>query len=82
MCPYRQVIYYFEACPENGWQPRVPTLGKIEWTEYGWLMREENYLGKTKQIWVGSSKLPKILIGDENKDKLMKYATMEVSIFL
>ena len=54
--------------------------GQLEWTEYGW--RRDNKLQKTKQIWLGSSKLLKILIGDENKDTFMKYATMELSYFL
>ena len=38
LCPYRHVIYCFEAFPENGSQSTVPTSGQIEWTDYGWLV--------------------------------------------
>ena len=85
LCPYRHVIYCFEARPENGSQSGVSTSIYLRpdrmdglWLTYarGKLARED------KQIWLGSSKLLKILIGDENKDTFMKYATMEVSIFL
>ena len=47
-----------------------------------WLTCARERLEKTKQIRLGFSKLLKILIGDENKEMLMKYDTMRVSIFL
>ena len=47
-----------------------------------WVTCATEKLEKTKQTRLGFSKLLKILIGDENKETFMKYATMKVSFSL
>ena len=58
------------------------SLGYLNRKDGIWLTCSREKLEKTKQIRLGFSKRLKTLIGDENKETFMKYATMKVRIFL
>ena len=58
----------------------------LNWKEINWnedLCERKIEEDKTdSMLWLGFKKLLRNLIGDENMEKFMEYATIKVSIFL